>query len=71
MVINKHMRNREIFNRKLESLESNLTKMSYLLRRQGTKDEYDDMITSCRDLIEQMKSYINMEPVTPNEINRY
>ena len=71
MVINKHMRNREIFNRKLENLESNLTKMSYLLRRPGTKDEYDDMITSCRDLIEQMKSYINMEPVTPNEINRY
>ena len=52
MVINKHMRNREIFNRKLENLESNLTKMSYLLRRQGTKDEYDDMIISCRDLIE-------------------
>ena len=71
MDINKHMRNREIFNRKLENLESNLTKMSYLLRRQGTKDEYDDMITACRDLIEQMKSYINMEPVTPNEINRY
>ena len=71
MVINKHMRNREIFNRKLENLESNLTKMSYLLRRQGTKDEYDDMIISCRDLIEQMKSYISMEPVTPNEINKY
>ena len=64
------MRNRETINRKLEQMESNLTKMAFVLRRQGSREDFEQLIDSTKDLVEQIKSYVSMEPISPNEINK-
>lgn len=70
MVINKHMRNRELINRKLENLESNLAKMNFMLKRQSSIEEFNVIVENSRELIETIKSFVSMEPMSPNEINK-
>jgi hypothetical protein len=64
------MRNRETINRKLEQIESNLTKMVFVLKRQGTREEFETLVDNTKDLAEQIKAFISMEPISPNEINK-
>ena len=49
------MRNRETINRKLEQIESNLTKMVFVLKRQGTREEFETLVDNTKDLAEQLK----------------
>jgi len=64
------MRNRETINRKLEQIESNLTKMVFVLKRQGTREEFETLVDNTKDLTEQIKAFISIEPISPNEINK-
>jgi hypothetical protein len=63
------MRNREATLRKLEGVESNLTKLNFALR-QGNRELYDDIIVNIQEQISQLKLYVESEPMTGNEINR-
>jgi hypothetical protein len=63
------MRNREATLRKLEGVESNLTKLNFALR-QGNRELYDDIIINIQEQISQLKLYVESEPMTGNEMNR-
>jgi hypothetical protein len=63
------MKNRDATLRKLESLESNLTKLNFALR-QGNRTLYDETMTNIQEQISQVKLYIESEPITGNELNR-
>lgn len=57
------MRNRELILKKLDQLDSNFTNMEFLIKRQGTSDDFINFINKSRDLTEQLKSAINQEPI--------
>jgi len=63
------MRNREASIRKLEGVESNLTKLNFALR-QGNRELYDEIIFNIQEQVSQLKLYIESEPMTGNEMNR-
>jgi len=63
------MLNREIIRRKLEKLEGNLTKLQFILRRQGSLEEYVQVHEEMKELISEVKGYIEHEPRSANEIN--
>lgn len=63
------MRNREGVLRKLDGLESNLNKLVFNLNT-GSRDQFLEVIESLREQIEQLKLYIESEPITGNELNR-
>lgn len=63
------MRNREATLRKLEGVESNLTKLNFALR-QGDRNLYDETIINIQEQISQLKLYIESEPMTGNEMNK-
>jgi hypothetical protein len=63
------MKNREAIIRKLEGLESNLTKSNFALR-QGNRELYDEVISNIQEQISQIKLYIDSEPLNGHELNR-
>jgi 5-bromo-4-chloroindolyl phosphate hydrolysis protein len=63
------MLNREIIRRKLEKIESNLTKLQFILRRQGSLDEYVQVQNEMKELVSEVKGYIEHEPRSANELN--
>ena len=63
------MLNREIIRHKLERLESNLTKQQFILKRQGSLEEYTQIHNNMRELVNEIKGYIELEPLSPKEIN--
>lgn len=63
------MRNREAILKKLDSVESNLNKiLSYL--NQGNREACYETVDSIREQIEQLKLYIESEPIIGEELNR-
>lgn len=64
------MRNREATLRKLDSVESNLTKMGFTLN-QGDRDACYELIEVLREQVEQIKLYINAEPIMGGELNSF
>jgi hypothetical protein len=65
------MRNREIIMRRLERIESNLEKMNLVLKRQGSREEFEEVIQDIRDILSDAKSFIQQEPLSPGEINPF
>lgn len=63
------MRNREATLRKLDSVESNLNRMTLTLN-QGNREACYEVIESLREQVEQLKLYIESEPITGSELNR-
>jgi 5-bromo-4-chloroindolyl phosphate hydrolysis protein len=63
------MVNREIIRRKLEKLESNLTKTDFILKRSGNLDEFLQVTNEMKELVKELKSYIEYEPRSANEMN--
>jgi len=63
------MRNREATLRKLDSVESNLNKMILTLN-QGDRNACYGVIEALREQVEQLKMYIESEPITGEELNR-
>jgi polyhydroxyalkanoate synthesis regulator phasin len=62
------MRNREATLRKLDSVESNLTKLIFTLN-QGDRNASHEVIENLREQVEQLKLYIASEPLTGSELN--
>jgi hypothetical protein len=63
------MRSREIVRAKLEKLESGLTKLDFVLKRGGDVSEFLEVTESMKQLVDEIKSYIEYEPRTGNELN--
>ena len=64
------MKNREIIMRRLEKAESNMEKLNFLLSRQGTREQFNDVIQETREVIQDAKSFVQQEPLSSGEINR-
>lgn len=63
------MVNREIIRRKLEKLESNLTKTDFILKRSGNLDDFLQVTNEMKELVKELKAYIEYEPRSTNEMN--
>jgi DNA-directed RNA polymerase specialized sigma subunit len=69
--IRKNMKNREIMMRRLERAEGNIEKLHFTLNRQGTREQFEEILQETRELIQETKAFIQQEPLGPGEINQY
>jgi hypothetical protein len=63
------MRNRELFLNKLDTLESNMNKLQFMVNRQSPVEDFLSTVENSRDILEQLKSFIAQQPFSPEEIN--
>jgi len=63
------MKNREIIMRRLEHVESNMTKLDFILKRQGSREEFETVIFDTKEYINDVKAFVQQEPLSPGEIN--
>jgi len=63
------MVNREIIRRKLEKVESGLGKLDFLVNRGGDSEMYLQTTTELKELVDEIKSFIEYEPRSANELN--
>ena len=63
------MKNREIIMRRLEKAEGMIEKLSFYLHRGGTKEQVEEVIIILKESIDDVKSFTQQEPLSPNEIN--
>ena len=63
------MHYRQHIQRKLENLEAKLKHIEFYNGR-GNRQEVNEAKNMCEELIEDIKSTIEREPMTPNEQNR-
>jgi hypothetical protein len=64
------MQYRQHIIQKLENLEGKLKHIDFYNGR-GDKQEIETARRKCEELVEEIKSSIEREPQTPNEINKY
>jgi hypothetical protein len=65
------MQHREIITRKLEQIEGNLSNMDYLLARGGNANQFADLANNIKEIIQDVKDYIDREPRSPGEFNNF
>jgi septation ring formation regulator EzrA len=63
------MKHREPVLKKLDSMDSNLNKLNLTLN-QGDRVASKEIIDLLREQLEQIKLYIENEPIIGNELNR-
>ena len=66
---NNVMQHREIITRKLEVTEGNIAKLESLLSRGGDINDFKVILSQTRDIIQDIKDYVQREPRTPGEFN--
>jgi len=64
------MRNRELVNRKLESIESIFRNLERIVNTQEPIETYKASIAKGLDTIEEIKGFIEAEPISGRELNR-
>ena len=57
--------------RRLEKTEGLVAKMEFAVRRGTTVDEFNVLLSEMKDVISDVKSFVQQEPTTPNEINNF
>jgi hypothetical protein len=65
------MKNREIIMRRLETIESNISQVDLILKRQGSREEFEYVIADIRDKVNEAKAFVQQEPLSPGEVNQY
>jgi len=63
------MKNREIIMRRLEKVEGELDKIYFYLHRGGTTEQVSDSLIVAKESLDDAKSFVQQEPLSPNEIN--
>ena len=58
------MRNRDIIIRKLENIESNISKLNFLLNQPTPAETYRELMEIMRDNINQAKDFLEQETIT-------
>jgi len=61
------MQHREIITRKLEMTEGNISKLESLLSRGGDARDFKTILEQTKDIIQDVKDYVQREPITPGE----
>ena len=61
------MQHREIITRKLEMTEGNISKLESLLSRGGDVREFKNILEQTRDIIQDVKDYVQREPRTAGD----
>ena len=64
------MRNRQLMQKKVEYLESTLINLQRIVQTQEPIDVYIQNIKKGLDIVEDLKSMIESEPISPGEINK-
>ena len=65
------MRNRNLLNRKVDSLESTLTNLRRIVNTQQPIETYIVNIGKASALVEDIRDMIEQEPMSSNELNRF
>ncbi len=63
------MRNRELLNRRLESLDYILTNLKRIVNTLAPVSEFKENIDKAENLVVEVKSMIAKEPLSPQEQN--
>jgi hypothetical protein len=63
------MKNRDIIMRRLEHIESNMSKLEFVLKRQGSREEFENIILNTKDSVNDAKAFVQQEPQSPGEVN--
>ena len=61
------MQHREIITRKLEMTEGKIAQLESLLSRGGKTSDFREILNETRDLVQDVKDYVQREPVTKGE----
>lgn len=66
------MRNKELVNRKLEQLDGQLQVIKVMSTRPTTTiNEIHESVSKCEELISSIKSMVDREPMTGQDVNPY
>jgi len=64
------MRNRNLINRKLDTLEATLITLKQIVNRQAPIETYRVNITKAQGLVEELKDMVESQPMSSNELNK-
>jgi len=65
------MKNRDIIMRRLEKAEGLVAKMEFGVKRGTTVEEFEVLLNEMKDVLSDAKSFVQQEPISPNEINNF
>jgi hypothetical protein len=65
------MKNRSLMQKKIDQLESILINLQRIVKTQEPINVYVENTTKGLDIIEDLKSMIEAEPLSSNEINKF
>ena len=65
------MKNREIIMRRLERAEGEIGKINVMLNRGGSREQVEESLIVLRESLDDAKSFIQQEPLSDGEINRF
>ena len=65
------MRNRELMQKKMEFLESILINLQRIVKTQEPLEVYITNLEKGLDVVEDLKSMIESEPLSPGEVNKF
>jgi len=64
------MRNRDLLINKIELMEGYFKTLKHLTSSGGSLEQYLDFLSRSEDRLEEIKSMINREDLSPSELNR-
>jgi hypothetical protein len=64
------MRNRELVTKRVEQIEGRLKTLYFMVTRGSNVDEFTREIKNIEDILSDLKSIIEREPFSSNEINK-
>jgi DNA-binding FrmR family transcriptional regulator len=64
------MRNRDTVLKKLDSIEASLNALRFMVNQQQPIKDFLDRIEYARETVDQLKGYIESEPINGNELNK-
>jgi hypothetical protein len=65
------MKNREIIMRRLEKAEGEIGKLHMMMNRGGSREQVEEVLITLRESIDDAKAFIQQEPLSPGEINKF
>lgn len=65
------MRNRDLMQKKIEFLESILINLQRIVKTQEPLEVYITNLEKGLDIVEDLKSMIESEPLSPGEVNKF
>jgi hypothetical protein len=65
------MRNRQLMHKKVEFLESTLINLLRIIKTNEPKEVYIQNIEKGLEVIDDIRSMVEAEPLSPNELNQF